>query len=1011
MLNYSIKISSDTNTISEIPYESLLLSEDLEYMSGTIDNKYGLIDGQEIFISSNGSTKYLSNYVYIKTHVRQGYVVYENKQYNIQQFKQVNTTVNGITFADGKKYAINEFEGNYSLTIKSHMIPSSMPGIQPLFNDVNEATINIKKNQFNKFPTSITIPTRYYLEDNYIVIDNVAYYVDLELDDLYITLKNSKDILPVIVDYKTIDGNDIIKTYMVDYFKILKRPNMHINIEHAMAVKPIQYILFPYNPDDGSVGKTVKLYLRKYNEKLEGHTIYYIDGLYEDKQGRPFKIGPYYGGNEETLKYIKGLSDNSKFKTDIRFYYDDTIDIESLYVIFAKTYENFNTKLYDEWEQDDKGEHIQLFLDGSNYHFETSQIIDAESSTSISSTYEINATILDNKLRKYIIYDGQVHYSEIEPDVFITYNDDDKLFTKVDNIENSIYIYGYIEISDNDIVMLKYKKGENIAYPLNATINDTKVSGGTVVGGNATETPNKTYPRYERNFFILNGIKRYYDNKDRQMLINEYKKYRLVIEQMEGINSATCSVLGYNPHANMIISNIVNNQTNFIFKLFNPLFDPSAIEVYPYSDTLFEDNKYTLYAPNNYLQIPLTLSADVLTNLHQEFLLNKAVNYANINRIIDMEKDIYYPAYQNKEGKFALVNDIFIDLHFRSRDLSTWTINEDVYSGMDKHFSKIKENEDGETISSSDIQCNWNILDYYDIQRDKNNISVNDYFGLKPILIIEDNENSSLKYYQPSDLLYFLNFTNDDIFYQKSKVGKSFIRLSFYDSPNQFNQSLLHSATVFMNEGNLYKKYINNTNNKSDYITVNKALKTSQVIQKNTIGVNCEPCTYEVNDNISYTVVTNNEDKRLSSGFHITNMFESLESSEGFYLYMFKEFSNGLHEAIIYLKVEFNHAGTGRVINFMQPFKTNNGDKEMLDLTREDDIKSLKNGCPINQLYEYLYIPIHVNYDFDNKKFVYYLPQWLTEHNPDKESAIRLNLYELKIKDDSNIFEAANKLK
>ena len=40
------------------------------------------------------------------------------------------------------------------------------------------------------------------------------------------------------------------------------------------------------------------------------------------------------------------------------------------------------------------------------------------------------------------------------------------------------------------------------------------------------------------------------------------------------------------------------------------------------------------------------------------------------------------------------------------------------------------------------------------------------------------------------DLLYFLNFTNEDVFYQKQKIGKSFLRLSFFDSPNPQNQNL-----------------------------------------------------------------------------------------------------------------------------------------------------------------------------------------------------------------------------
>ena len=52
------------------------------------------------------------------------------------------------------------------------------------------------------------------------------------------------------------------------------------------------------------------------------------------------------------------------------------------------------------------------------------------------------------------------------------------------------------------------------------------------------------------------------------------------------------------------------------------------------------------------------------------------------------------------------------------------------------------------------------------------------------------------------------------------------------------------------------------------------------------------------------------ESKRLSSRFVITNKYDTDTSSEGFYIYMFKEYSENLHPREIFMKVEFNHAGT-----------------------------------------------------------------------------------------------------
>ena len=61
---------------------------------------------------------------------------------------------------------------------------------------------------------------------------------------------------------------------------------------------------------------------------------------------------------------------------------------------------------------------------------------------------------------------------------------------------------------------------------------------------------------------------------------------------------------------------------------------------------------------------------------------------------------------------------------------------------------------------------------------------------------------------EQSDLLGLMHFDNNDVFYQKSRISKSFLRLSFYDSTDPQKQSLLATSTVFMNENSLYKKYI-----------------------------------------------------------------------------------------------------------------------------------------------------------------------------------------------------------
>ena len=46
-------------------------------------------------------------------------------------------------------------------------------------------------------------------------------------------------------------------------------------------------------------------------------------------------------------------------------------------------------------------------------------------------------------------------------------------------------------------------------------------------------------------------------------------------------------------------------------------------------------------------------------------------------------------------------------------------------------------------------------------------------------------------------------------------------------------------------------------------------------------------------------------------------------SSEGFYLYIFREYAEKLHPKPIYMKIEFNHAGIGKQIPFLILLKVN----------------------------------------------------------------------------------------
>ena len=301
------------------------------------------------------------------------------------------------------------------------------------------------------------------------------------------------------------------------------------------------------------------------------------------------------------------------------------------------------------------------------------------------------------------------------------------------------------------------------------------------------------------------------------------------------------------------------------------------------------------------------------------------------------------------------------------------------------------------TISFSLFSNHWNIFDnYYDYYSWNTNSKTEEGDILVPEINSTILNSNDFKYYQPADLLHFLNFTTDDVFYQKSKISKSFLRLLFFDNNDVANQTLLYSCTVFMNENKLYKTYIDNVvKNDNLYVSINEELNDIEVLTSSTISVYNDTC--DKDDKVTFE-----EDKRLAAKFIVKNRYEAEESAEGFYLHIFKDYSEKLHDKTIYMKVEFNHAGEGRTINFIMPFKyDNDGNVEMMDLSPSGgDLDDFKKGYPLNELYEHMFIPIKVVYDDDNKRYSYYLPNGLAK-NSDREKVMKFNLYELKIKDES----------
>lgn len=558
-------------------------------------------------------------------------------------------------------------------------------------------------------------------------------------------------------------------------------------------------------------------------------------------------------------------------------------------------------------------------------------------------------------------------------------------------------------------------------------------------------------------------------------------------------------------------------------------------------DNMMYDERYCSYTLNydfavNTVKIPISqkFENDLFHNdMIQKNFVDKAVANA-INPIIDMEKDVYTPAIQKEVGEQvnAEYDDCFkiiFNLHFlehrdtmKNGQKEKWVCDKNSYWNGTRVLEKeyvVDEYETDEKYKKENkkvIDLKGRVYNYDILNGDISKVNKYDYFsyyGVKPeepsartddkfdnpnnkesndynIENYEEykklrDERVKLTEYQ-SDLLSYLGFTNDDVKYQKSKLKKSFLRISFYDSDNIGNQNLLHTATIFLDSGDLFAKYIKNIETEDEYkatstviaqkspeisfpkdsiLTSSEYKKLDDENRKKCVvngellavigGSSSDEENYTVYDKVGMAVnrepmrkkaldkdndfgddIDELERLRMSSQITVTDKNSSKRSSEGFYFYTYKTNDNGVYPSDIYMRVEFNHAGYGRVIPFMMPYirkseeklKENSPGYERYTATdRKDKIKTfddicydwseididkgiedkhLKDDSDIGysavRYMKYCHIKWKYRYDKHTQKHIYYLDPdvygtGVTSDNKHGNNII-LNLYEGKIR-------------
>ena len=314
--------------------------------------------------------------------------------------------------------------------------------------------------------------------------------------------------------------------------------------------------------------------------------------------------------------------------------------------------------------------------------------------------------------------------------------------------------------------------------------------------------------------------------------------------------------------------------------------------------------------------------------------IDEIVN-SSIPDVIDFEKMKYTPTISG--DTFMPVTSLTFDFHFRKRDMiDEREINEKRASGFDLNFTPYKDGWNINEESASTMW--WNGMEYYGT-------------SASSAAILNFIEQSG----ETSDMIGFLNFSDSDIMYRKSRVARTFVRLSFYTSNDPITQKLLYYSTIFLDENRLYGKFM------KQFLLRNKKLG------KNEINV---PIVF-FDDNSSSA--------RLDTEIVVVNEYNDTTSSEGFNLYLFKDDAlktdEGKDDRTIYMKVEFNHAGNGKTIPMLMWPKDENGN--YTELTTANFL-----SC--------LYIPVGIRY-IDNR-YIYYIPSAKNE-----DENIRLILFEPKL--------------
>lgn len=1049
MLKYKVKLGNNNIKTEELVWRDKYLSPDLSYITGVTDTSYHL--EKYSYLMSKNSINDMSSPLDLEcvNVKRQGFIVVKDKEYDTYSSSTITYALNNsgetidyrYTYNNGKYFYWSEFEKEEGEDVakSGYTITNILT-----YNDADKKIVDGVKIACQKDYNPIKIDTVYWIENGEVEIDGEIYIYDSnEGDKGILKFKDNGEALDAsaITRCKTIEFHPY--SAASDYeevtkFMLSKGEGKEESFERITFAKYNYYVKYKdhycrviqsISGDTFQFYCEIPLYLLSAttedwggdNMAMKEYPLYFVQpDVYEESQYKEC----YDDAHLINQKNVSVVDEDGLVSGHSVYNMNDLKDTHAFIHIDAE--DTFFTVEYDLLNGND-GNEIIVYFDNVYASLDYgSQIIFENISESEHESLVYNAKDYGSELdEEYIVFNSKKYV--VEKNIL------DKVI-----INEKEYDIEYINGKEGGKDCLVYIEDEEVPMRIqdNGDGNFTLKRYGEIVSSTTSSVTSIVGAEYVINPYdgvVIDGYKYPIIQVDSGYTYADIKlprKHTFMVVEKIGNSTYVCEPnIGNGDFTEVfdryitayICTDVVENQDYCRMYIDNKIFGdtfitkelPFTTYSYPSSSddyyNLFDD--LTIFVKSGYIGIPLNLSTDLSNNVLQDDIVERdfyeVERQKAINPIVDMEKDIYSPKYIDGGDKsyigsstvFKSVDKINLNFHFRTRNLDSWKVN------------------DGNTM--------------YDTSGTSDNWFVTDFHPYCDILANGDLRRSSGDtLMRASDLMGFLYFTNNDIFYQRSKVSKSFARLSFYDSTDPQTQSLLATSCVFVDEHKLFKKFIDNSQkyennfastsmpifikNEDGYIDESKRDEASKknIYIANKISVNTEL----LNGNSEYTsysgncgnVDIGNEDHRLSSRLVVENKYTTETSSEGFYIYIFREYAEKLHPKPIYMKVEFNHAGVGKTIPFTIPMhweKKSTDSKKMvpvsaLTLTNEDDIKELKEGFPLSYVYAQTYIPLYAVYDFNNKEYGYVFDSRYVSENED--GVINLNLFEMKIKDESS---------